>query len=546
MEWLMINKIKNILSGGFDDFSFLIDENYYRSTYKINAQNVFQHFIKKGFNNNFNPSPLIDIGFIKKHYGSKTFADFIEIISNNKSKLSNFFDPNFYFEVNPDVANSGELAIHHFMTFGIEEQRKFHSDEDIDYEVLKNNTFSERLYIKKKVKSPIEKIPLFKDEWDNSYIEHHYFKAKSIDTNIKFRPNSVVKNVLIIGEMNLIQCKKYRILQKLEFFNSQQINYNFSHWLDVPRSTNLLQSATSVIFYRVPLTKITNSYFNEAKRLKLHVGYDIDDPIFDIPTYANNINLDYLDINEKLGILSTASAYESMIRMCDYVITSTPALESKISNITDKDIFLWRNAVDSESLNVLNYLKEFRKSSEAKTSKFRIVYMSGSRAHEADFETAIHSINKVLRENKNVEVIIHGHAKMAIVLKNKYEDRITIKKFSNYYSYLESFIGADLNIIPLVKDEFNDCKSAIRYLEASLFSVPTLVTHVGDFRNIINDKKDGFFVRENDEWYTLINFAINNPEEMKKIGLSANKNTLDNYKLKTIGESISKELFKYL
>lgn len=47
-------------------------------------------------------------------------------------------------------------------------------------------------------------------------------------------------NVAIIGDLNLPQCKKYRVLQKLEAINTFGVASNYSHWQDIPRSPHLL------------------------------------------------------------------------------------------------------------------------------------------------------------------------------------------------------------------------------------------------------------------------------------------------------------------
>ena len=57
--------------------------------------------------------------------------------------------------------------------------------------------------------------------------------------------------VAIIGDLNLPQCKKYRVIQKIEALQDSGIRCNHSHWLDIPRSLNLLQTATHAILQRL-------------------------------------------------------------------------------------------------------------------------------------------------------------------------------------------------------------------------------------------------------------------------------------------------------
>jgi hypothetical protein len=56
-------------------------------------------------------------------------------------------------------------------------------------------------------------------------------------------------NVAIIGDLNLPQYKKCRVLQKLEAINTLGVANNYSHWQDIPRSLNLMQMASTAIIY---------------------------------------------------------------------------------------------------------------------------------------------------------------------------------------------------------------------------------------------------------------------------------------------------------
>jgi glycosyltransferase involved in cell wall biosynthesis len=170
--------------------------------------------------------------------------------------------------------------------------------------------------------------------------------------------------------------------------------------------------------------------------------------------------------------------------------------------------------------------------------------MSGSRAHEADFLCALPQLHKILSEYSIVHLYLNGHSEFGKFLESEYPNQVTINAFSDYYSYMESYLGMDLNIIPLVQDDFNDCKSAIRYLEASLFNVPTIVSYTGDFKNIIKEDYDAYFVRDNERWYDKIKFAINNQEQIKQVAQMANASVTSLYKIESL--TIDPELISNL
>ena len=58
-------------------------------------------------------------------------------------------------------------------------------------------------------------------------------------------------SVVIIGDLNLSQCKKYRVVQKLEALQSLGIAAQFCGPQDVARAVTMMQTASHVMFYRM-------------------------------------------------------------------------------------------------------------------------------------------------------------------------------------------------------------------------------------------------------------------------------------------------------
>lgn len=384
------------------------------------------------------------------------------------------------------------------------------------------------------------------------YLKRHTFKLREIeytnfgDTAVSLQAQTTQKHIVIIADLNLPQCKKYRILQKVEIFKRLNYKCSFTHWEDIPRCLNFIQTATSVLFYRIPDTKVTSCYLDEAFRLKISTGYDIDDPIFDSDIYSKNKNLDAIAPHEKENLLRNTAIYRSFMKKCDFIITSTPGMVKAIKKHTKKHIFLWRNLIDSETLNALKYSNEVYFPSKKTKKDFVISYMSGSRAHEADFMEAMESIRKILTTLDFVKLNITGYAEYGKELKAEFPDKVRLLPFSDYYTYLSKYQDVDLNIIPLVCDEFNDCKSAIRMMEAALFNVPTMVSKIGDFLNIIEDKNNGILIENSADWYQEILHYIKNRSSLREIGKNANKSVEHSLSIPSFCNVFSKDLAAYL
>jgi glycosyltransferase involved in cell wall biosynthesis len=94
---------------------------------------------------------------------------------------------------------------------------------------------------------------------------------------------------------------------------------------------------------------------------------------------------------------------------------------------------------------------------------------------------------------------------------------------------MEYLSSIDINLVPLLKDEFNECKSAIRYLEASLLGIPTIVTAVGDFKNVVSHGETGFLVEEEGDWVVFLERLIQSSSLRQEVGDSARDVVLRKY-----------------
>jgi glycosyltransferase involved in cell wall biosynthesis len=131
----------------------------------------------------------------------------------------------------------------------------------------------------------------------------------------------------------------------------------------------------------------------------------------------------------------------------------------------------------------------------------------------------------VLESYEHVNLQVIGYAVMPPEL-HRFSDRINTRPFAGYVKYFEALSKVDINIVPLVNDRFNACKSAIRYLETSLCRVPTIASSVGQFSEIVNDGHDGFLARTQEEWVSALGRLIESRELRLQMGEAANRNVM--------------------
>jgi len=463
--------------------------------------------------------------FDKKYYISKYLKDdnknpiqhYLETGAKEGLKPSKKFCPISYLESNPDVKLVGVNPLVHYLRFGKKEGRTWLLSD------VKNNLLLNQCdyYL-------IEE-PGYK------YLEGIISKLKSIVKDEKqYKPSWVPNKVLIIGDMGLPQCNKYRILQKVEILSSLGLSTYISNYNDVIRSVNYIFDCSTIIFFRLANSKIMSLYLELAELVGAEVLYDIDDPLFDKDGCFSNKNLDTLTKEEKSSALNSVKYYKQAILKFNKIFVSTPGLKQLAHENGAKNVLIWRNAIDKQTLQAAKYALKNRREHDG---IIRVFYGSGSRAHDKDFEIVEDVLINLLKDMPQIHLAITGYTKLTNKL-SKFENRLRVLPYSCSEVYLTEIASSDLTIIPLLQNRFNYAKSAIRYMESSIVHVPVIASKTGDFINIIKDGVNGFLAGNEEEWDSKLRALINSEELRANLANNANAYVSTNLTTENIADNI--------
>ena len=261
-----------------------------------------------------------------------------------------------------------------------------------------------------------------------------------------------------------------------------------------------------------------------AHENKKEVSLDIDDLVFD---------MEYLDLvlnsigdGQNRGywqgyfadIRKTAEAVDSFIVTNDF-------LKEKIKESFRKPCAVIRNALNDGQINASRAYWLIKKNNP----KFRIGYFSGSPTHAKDFAVAEPDIIRFLNDYKDSELIIVGYMRFSPLAKKliakgriKFVPPVDFRKLQRLIS------SVDVNIAPLVINDFTNCKSELKYFESALVKTVTIASPSFTFKNAIKDGKNGLLA-EPGEWYEKIKYLYEHPQEREKIAENAYKHSIENY-----------------
>jgi tetratricopeptide (TPR) repeat protein len=344
------------------------------------------------------------------------------------------------------------------------------------------------------------------------------------------------RKVLIIGDFHLPQCKRYRIDQKLEQLGAAGFVANSVSWTDVAKANREIAFSDICIFYRCPALPDIVALISTANTLGKITAYEIDDLIFD-PIYPDEFSTygGYVSNHEYDDLVKGMALYRAAAKLCNYGIASTQPLSNELAKLVrTKKCFVHRNALDKHSTGAMPNRSREKKHVD-------IFYGSGTKAHNSDFITeALPAILKILEEEPTVRLTVVGYLQLPSAVSSKFSRQIVsaplINSIQGYSTYLSN---ADINIAVLKPDKINNTKSELKWFEAALFGIPSVLSNTQNYVDVIEDGIDGFLASNEQDWYRILKNLIVNPKTRLDAGEKARLRVLDEYSLEQMSIRIT-------
>ena len=340
------------------------------------------------------------------------------------------------------------------------------------------------------------------------------------------------RHVLIIAELSIRQCKKYRVDQKVAELESLGYRVTVCSWSENAACRTALQTAGEVIFYRVPGFPPVMELLAEARRLQLRIGFDVDDIVFCETALQANDSLHSLSEAERQGVLEGARLYRQAMLACDYGIASTPTIASSMLEAGLPQAYLLENALDPALL----ALQPNAPAAPETDGVVTIGYGSGTKTHDADFACAAPALREILRRYPQVRLVIYG----LLDLKDRFagfEAQIWRVDFLNAEDYYRALAQFSINIAPLTPALFNDAKSNIKWTEASLFAVPSVCSPAAAFTQVIEHGRTGFLAETEAQWVEALAQLVESAALRRTIGQAAQAAALAHYHYEAIART---------
>lgn len=277
-----------------------------------------------------------------------------------------------------------------------------------------------------------------------------------------------------------------------------------------------------VILRQTAKDKKILDFVNLAQKRGIKVLFDLDDLIFDYRDIlvllkgTNSKNVVYW-MGYILGIRRIA-------KKADGFITTNEFLAGKLKRSFNKPCGVIPNSLNLEQIKVADESLE-----DKKHDGFVIGYFSGSPTHTKDLKLVEPEIFRFLDEHKDAKLRIVGYMEPSSEMQRRVKNgQVEICELVDYLEQIKMMSKVDVNIAPLVINDFTNCKSELKFFEAAVVETITIASPTYAFKKAISDGKNGFFAQPG-EWYDKLKYLYSNPSENQKIAKAARKYALENY-----------------
>jgi len=212
----------------------------------------------------------------------------------------------------------------------------------------------------------------------------------------------------------------------------------------------------------------------------------------------------------------TIASYRRILEMVDAVSCSTDAVaDTVLKEASPRRIKTWPNLVRFSDYEQVSLLKD--------PKQVNILWQGGA-SHYEDWFPLREALGSITKRYPQVHWTIWG-VQYPWINELMPAHRYTYKPWCSYQEYKLrlAMVGHDISLAPLMANRFNNCRSAIKFYEASVLKqdIPTLAQNTGAYKEEMVDGETGLLFNDPKEFEDKLSLLIENETERKRLGRNA-------------------------
>lgn len=315
------------------------------------------------------------------------------------------------------------------------------------------------------------------------------------------------RTVMYLYEQADTSTFRYRAYNMRQVLRSSAVwygEYFFSDELD--RISGILDLVDVIVIIRFRWSFELDAFLKKVKRRNIPVAFDVDDMIYDtkyLPMVTNTLAVEFKTEADYSYWFSYIGRIQETARFCDAVITTNEFIGERLTKDLNVPHYIVPNFYNREQDRVSDiYYRQ--KQGKKSSGKFVIGYFSGTPSHINDFLTVSSELKALLDKYEDIILRVVGFMELPDYMREMEEKgRVERIPLQNFLDLQAEIAKVDVNIVPLVENEFTNCKSELKFFEASIVGTVTCAAPTFVYRKIIKDGKNGYICRRG-EWYNTI------------------------------------------
>jgi glycosyltransferase involved in cell wall biosynthesis len=334
------------------------------------------------------------------------------------------------------------------------------------------------------------------------------------------------RRIIVYAEVNLLQCKHYRVDQKIAALTALGYKPELYKIDEVDKLISSLAGAEALIVYRYPAWPTVVRAILVARHLGIPVFFEIDDLLFESTHYPDSFQSygGQIDFKTYVDLQFGVPLFKAAARLCDYGIASTEPLAKELGKIVRSGkAWVVPNSLDDRIERTAAI------SPAARQDAITIFYGTGTRAHNSDFDELVApALLRTFENHPEVRLLVVGHLTLTPEFEPHLGRIIKMDFVEPVEAYWQLLASADINIAVLNLSLMADCKSEIKWLEAAAFSIPSVVSPTAAYKQALTDGHDVLFAETPQDWSDAFERLIADPQLRARIGHTA-KATAQNH-----------------
>jgi hypothetical protein len=298
-----------------------------------------------------------------------------------------------------------------------------------------------------------------------------------------------------------------------QVINSFEIDASASFFFeeDLIHAQLIVQACDCLVVCRTRYSDGVNYLISLAQARGVKVLFDIDDFVFNadyVHLILSTLDQDFSHPNVWDFWFAYISRIGATLKLCDEAITTNEFLASEVVKFSSKPVHVIPNFLNKEQEFISkDIFSQKNKENFKRDENIHIGYFSGTPTHNKDFEIVTYALTQLMNKYEQLILRVAGYMELPSIL-DPYMTRIEIVPFQDFLS-LQNCIGqTEINIVPLQNNIFTNCKSELKFFEASIVGTLSVASPLFVYNKLCESAPNTISLSNSFEWFQCLDRVI--------------------------------------